>query len=57
MAVIQTNAATLGLFLPTTKKKAILIQAYWTAVANSTVPGLLRVPTPPSLAANPNPAP
>jgi len=49
MAVIQASVATLGLFLPTTKKKAVLVNVYTVMVANSHTPGTLSVPQPPLL--------
>ncbi len=46
LVAIRANAAALGLFLPATSKKGTLIQAYQTALNNSTS---FRIPTPPSL--------
>jgi hypothetical protein len=49
-AMLYANASALGLFLPTSAKKADIVKAYQTAVANSNVPGALQIPQPPALA-------
>jgi hypothetical protein len=48
--MLYANASALGLFLPTSMKKADIVKAYQTAVANSNVPGALQIPQPPALA-------
>jgi len=49
VVAIQASAAALSLFLPTSHKKADIINAYTVAVANSSTPGALKVPQPPML--------
>jgi len=39
--MLYANASALSLFLPTSTKKADIIKAYQTTIANSNVPGTL----------------